>query len=175
MPSNGLPKEIQRRLYAFARSVARPFTDSRRRRFIEDMIPGLLISGQVHLSKIARTISPGNADIHGVEKRLSLPLGSEHGDRSPVARERLSRSTRRITEDTLLTADLTDLAKLYARKLEGLGRVHDGSDPDKRLVPGYRVFEAYGRVGTWQMFPLLLEPLRTYAGAATRENAEISA
>jgi hypothetical protein len=80
-----------------------------------------------------------------------------------------------VTDDTLLTADLTDLNKIYARKLEGLGRVHDGSDPAKRIVPGYMVFEAYVRVGKWQLFPLILEPLRTYTGAPTSENAEISA
>ena len=63
----------------------------------------------------------------------------------------------------------------YARKLEELGRVHDGSDPAKRIVPGYMLFEAYVRVGKWQLFPLLLDPLKTYAGAPTSENAEISA
>jgi hypothetical protein len=175
MPGNGLLKEIRRRLYAFARGIASPFTDSRRQRFVQDMIPGLLISGHVHLSKVARAISPGDADIHGVEKRLSQHLGSEHWDMSPVATELLTRSANLVTEDTLLTADLTDLAKPYARKLEGLGRVHDGSDPDKRIVSGYMLFEAYVRVGKWQMFPLILEPLRTYAGAPTSENAEISA
>jgi hypothetical protein len=175
MPGNGLLKEIRRRLYAFARGIASPFTDSRRQRFVQDMIPGLLISGHVHLSKVARAISPGDADIHGVEKRLSQHLGSEHWDMSPVATELLTRSANLVTKDTLLTADLTDLAKPYARKLEGLGRVHDGSDPDKGIVSGYMLFEAYVRVGKWQMFPLILEPLRTYAGAPTSENAEISA
>lgn len=175
MAGKGLPKEIRRRLYAFARGVARPFTDSRRRRFIEDMIPGLLIGGHVHLSKVARAVSPGNANIHGVEKRLSTHLGSEHWNMGPIGENLLTRSARFVTEDTLITADLTDLAKPYARKLEGLGRVHDGSDPAKRIVPGYMVFEAYVRVGKWQLFPLMLEPLKTYAGAPTSENAEISA
>ena len=174
MASNGMPKEIRRRLYAFARGLASPFTDSRRRSFIEDMIPGLLISGHVHLSKVARAISPGNANSHSVEKRLSLHLGSEHWDMSPLADELLARSAQLVTDDTLITADLTDLAKLYARKLEGLGRVHDGSDPDKRIVPGYALFEAYVRVGRWQLFPLVVEPLKTYSGAPTSENAEIS-
>jgi len=175
MAGQGLPKEIRRRLYAFARGVASPFTDSRRRGFIEDMIPGLLISGHVHLSKVARAVSPGNANIHSVEKRLSTHLGSEHWNMGPVAAELLTRSARLVNEDTLITADLTDLAKPYARKLEGLGRVHDGSDPGKRIVAGYMVFEAYVRVGKWQLFPLVLEPLKTYAGAPTSENAEISA
>lgn len=175
MAGNGLTKEIRRRLYAFARGLASPFADSRRRRFVEDMIPGLVISGHVHLTKIARAISRGDAKIHGVEKRLSLHLGSEHWDMSPVADELVRRSAALVTDDTLLTADLTDLAKPYAHKMEGLGHVHDGSDPDGRIVTGYMLFEAYVRVGDWQMFPLLVEPLKTYSGAPTSENAEISA
>src|SRR5262245_26216464 len=141
MPGDGMPKEIRRRLYGFARGLARPFADSRRQRFVRDMIPGLVIAGHVHLSKVARAISPGDADIHGVQKRLSTHLASEHWDASPLADELLQRSANRVTDDTLLTADLTDLAKPYARKLEGLGRVHDGSDPHQRIVPGYMIFE----------------------------------
>jgi hypothetical protein len=175
MADQGVSKEIRRRLYAFGRRLASPFTDSRRRGFIEDMISGLTIAGHVHLSKVARAISPGDAAIHPVEKRLSRHLDSEHWDMSPLVTDLLQRSAALVTEQTLLTADLTDLAKPYARKLQGLGRVHDGSDPDKRIVPGYMVFEAYVRVGKWQLFPLVVEPLKTYSGAPTSENAEISA
>jgi hypothetical protein len=91
---------------------------------------------------------------------------------SPVADELLRRSAGFVHDDTLLVADTTDLAKYYAKKLEGLGRVHDGSDPEGRTAPGYCVFEAYVRVGRWQLFPLLIEPLKVYAGAPTGENAE---
>ena len=145
MADKGVSKEIRRRLYAFGRKLASPFTDSRRRGFVEDMISGLTIGGHVHLSKVARAISPGDADIHPVEKRLSRHLDSEHWDISPLVTGLLQRSSALVTEDTLLTGDLTDLGKPYARKLQGLGRVHDGSDPDKRIVPGYMVFEAYVR------------------------------
>lgn len=175
MADNGVSKEIRRRLYAFAGKLASPFTDSRRQRFVQDMIAGLVISGHVHLSKVARAISAGDANIHSVEKRLCTHLASEHWDMSPLANELQDRSVAMVTEDTLLTADLTDLAKPYARKLEGLGHVHDGSDPAKRIVTGYMAFEAYVRVGKWQLFPLVLELLKTYSGAPTSENAEISA
>ncbi len=173
MAGSRLPKEIRRRLYTFARQLATPFSDSRRRAFLEDMIPGLLISGHVHLAKVARAISPGDADIHGVEKRLSRHLGSEHWDMSPVAKELLTRSAGMVTDDTLIVADLSDINKQYARKMEGLGRVHDGSDPDGRIVAGYVFFEAYVRVRKWQLFPLVVEPLKTYSGAPTSENDEI--
>ncbi len=175
MPGNGLPRQVRRRLYAFGRQAARPFSDSRRRQFIEDMIDGLVIGGHVHLTKIARAIGDGRANIHSVEKRLSGHLGSEHWDMSPMADELLERSAAMVGEETLITADLTDLAKYYARVLQGLGRVRDASDPDKRTAPGYMIFEAYVRVGRWQLFPLLIEPLKTYAGAPTSENNEILA
>ena len=175
MPGKGLPKDIRRRLYAFGRQAARPFSDSRRQRFLEEMIPGLVIGGHVHLTKVARAISDGREDIHAVEKRLSRNLASEHWDMSPVADDLLTRSAALVTDDSLIVSDLTDMAKYWARTLEGLGRVHDGSDPDKRTAPGYMVFEAYVRVRRWQLFPLKIDLLKTYAGAPSSENREILA
>src|SRR5262249_7052777 len=173
MAGNGVPKEIRRRLYVFARGVARPFSDSRRRQFLEGMVSGLVISGHVHLSKVARAIGDGRQNIHGVEKRLSGHLSSKHWDMSSVANDLLTRSAALVTDDSLIVADLTDLAKYWARVMEGLGRVKDGSDPEKRTAPGYAVFEAYVRVKRWQLFPLQLELLKTYSGAPTSENREI--
>lgn len=173
MPGYGLPKEVRRRLYGFGRKVARPFSDSRRRRFLEEMISGLVIAGHVHLTKVARAIGQGNEDIHSVEKRLSRNLASEHWDMSPIADDLLARSAAMVHDNSLIVADLTDMAKYWAHCLEGLGRVHDGSDPDKRTAPGYMVFEAYVRVGRWQLFPLKIDLLKTYSGAATSENREI--
>lgn len=173
MAGSPFPKEIRRRLYTFARQLASPFSDSRRRQFLQDFLPGLVIGGHVHLSKIARAIGNGFDDIHSVEKRLSRHLGSEHWDMSPLSDQLLEDSAASVQDNSLIVADLTDLAKYYARHLEGLGRIHDGSDPDKRTAPGYAVFEAYVRVGRWQLFPLRVEPLKTYSGAPTSENAEI--
>jgi hypothetical protein len=48
----------------------------------------------------------------------------------------LAWSAAMVGEDCLIVADLTDLAKYYARSLEGLGRVRDASDPDKRTAAG---------------------------------------
>jgi hypothetical protein len=137
------------------------------------MVAGLVIANHVHLSKVARAIGTGCEDVHGPEKRLSKHLGSAHWDMSLLADRLLADSAAYVTDDSLIPADTTDLAKYYAHKLEGLGRVHDGSDPENRTAPGYALFEAYVRVGRWQLFPLLVEPLKVYSGAPTSENAEI--
>lgn len=158
MASTTLTTPIRRRLSTFARGIARPFTDSRRRGFVTDMLGGLVTAGHVHSSAIARGISRGGGNIHAAEKRLGRHLGSEHWDASPIAAELVRRSAAVVTDDTLIVADTTDLAKYYARKFEGLGRVHDGSDPDKRIAPGYGLFEAMcgsgsGRCSRWWSSP----------------------
>jgi len=173
MAGISLTTTIRRRLYSFARSIARAFSDSRRQRFVSEMVAGLTVAGHVHLTAVARANSGGAGNIHAAEKRLSRHLASEHWDASPLADDLLRRSAAMVGDNTLIVADTTDLAKYYAKHLEGLGRVHDGSDPDKRTAPGYCVFETYARVGRWQLFPLLVEPLKVYAGAPTGENAEI--
>jgi hypothetical protein len=175
MAGTSQAKAIRRRLYSFAARIAKPFSDSRRRRFVIDMLTGLVAAGHVHLTAIARGTTRGLGNIHATEKRLSGHLGSEHWDMSPVADGLLRESAASVGDNTLIPADLTDLAKPYARHLEGLGRVHDGSDPNGRITPGYAVFEAFARVGRWQLFPLLVEPLKVYAGAPVSENEEILA
>jgi hypothetical protein len=173
MAGTTLTTAIRKRLSTFAAGVARPFTDSRRHRFVTDMITGLVAAGHVHLTAVARATHRGTANIHAAEKRLSRHLGSTHWNAAPLTAELLRRSAALVTDDALIPADTTDLAKYYARHLEGLGRVHDGSDPEGRIAPGYCIFQAFVRVGTWQLFPLLVEPLKVYAGAATGENAEL--
>jgi hypothetical protein len=175
MAGTTLTTAIRRRLSTFAASVARPFTDSRRHQFVTQMITGLVAGGHVHLTKVARANHRGEGHIHAAQKKLSGHLASEHWNSAPLASQLLQRSAAMVTDDTLIPADTTDLAKYYARHLEGLGRVHDGSDPEGRTAPGYCVFQAFVRVGKWQLFPLLIEPLKVYAGAATGENAELLA
>jgi len=166
-------KRARKALYGFARKVASLVSDSRRQRFLQEMVAGLVIGGHVHLSRVARAVGDGSNDIEVDEKRLSRHLGSEHWNMQPVVDALRSWSVEMIGPDTLIVADLTDISKYYARVLEGLGRVRDASDPDKRLAPGYVLFEAYVRVRRWQLFPLTIEPLKTYAGAPTSENDEI--
>ena len=175
MAGTTLTTAIRRRLSTFAAGVARPFTDSRRRGFVTDMLTGLVAGGHVHLTAVARATHRGEANIHAAEKKLRRHLASEHRDASPLAAELLRRSAALVTDDTLIAADTADLAKYSARHLEGLGRVHDGSDPEGRTAPGYGAFQAFARVGAGPVFPRGVEPLKVYAGAPPGETAAILA
>lgn len=173
MATDGFGKRARKALYGFAGKVASLVSDSRRQRFLREMVAGLVIGGHVHLSRVARAVGNGSNDVAADEKRLSRHLASEHWNMQPVVDALRHWSEKMIGPETLIVADLTDISKYYARVLEGLGRVRDGSDPDKRLAPGYMLFEAYVRVRRWQLFPLTIEPLKIYSGAPTSENDEI--
>jgi hypothetical protein len=160
-------------LYGFADRVARRVSDTRRQQFLREMLVGLVVGGHVHLSKIARAAGCGFTNVHAAEKRLSRHLKSPHWDTATLSKLLLSWSAEMVQEDSLIVADLTEVTKCYSRHLEGLGRVRDAREAKERIVPGYVLWEAYVRVGRWQLFPLVIEPLRTYSGAASSENAEI--
>src|SRR6516225_7918814 len=100
MARTNLATIARRRLYSFARHLGNPFPDSRRQRFVADMIAGLVVANHVHLSKVARALGSGDDDIHTAEKRLSLHLGSAHWDPSPLADDLLRRSASVVTADT---------------------------------------------------------------------------
>jgi hypothetical protein len=74
-------------------------------------VPGLVIANHVHLAKVARALSTGTEDVHGVEKRRSRHLGSEHWDMSPLEGRLLAGPAAFVSDDTLIVADTTDLAK----------------------------------------------------------------
>jgi hypothetical protein len=115
-----LTTPIRRRLSAFAREVASPFTDTRRQGFATAMITGLVAAGHAHLTALARGTSDGAGNIHAAGKRLSRHLGSEHRDAAPPAAELLRRSARvTVTYANVETVELNydpmDVELLLAR------------------------------------------------------------
>src|SRR5438105_13288620 len=107
MAARTLRAAIRQRLYAFGRDLATPFADSRRARFIADMVPGLVIAGHVHLTEVARALSTAAEDVHGAGKRLSRHLGGAHWDMGPLADRLLADSAAFVTDDPLIVADTT--------------------------------------------------------------------
>jgi hypothetical protein len=70
----------------------------------------------------------------------------------------------------LIAVDISDLSKPYARKLEHLDWVRDGSR--KTLTPGYWLYEAWHIDGSGQPLPLQLFPYSTKEPQFISENQE---
>jgi len=104
---------------------------------------GILRSGHVHLTRIGSSLEE-SIRLKKTCKRFSYHLGKadlyERLNESHIAANRYFLSRCRY-----LIVDGSDVTKPYARKMEGLGRVHDGSTGD--LSTGY-----------WQMNLIGVDP-----------------
>ena len=87
-------------------------------RFVEEMILGMLISGSVRLTEIARALDE-SIPMHATHKRLSRNLGNVRvGD--VVAENLLAEGAQVVRDDALLVIDLFGVVKPYAEKMEYL-------------------------------------------------------
>jgi hypothetical protein len=97
------------------------------------MIYGISASGSVRLSGTARALDEDIA-LHATHKRLSERL-DEEGLGERVSANLLRLGAPRIKADTLLIVDPSDVTKKYAKKMEYLAEVRDGST--KEIGNGY--------------------------------------
>ena len=111
-------------------SVGLPKTAAR---LVREVVYGVQTRGSVRLSEIARALEE-TISLKKVMARLSRQL-NRPGLRKQVRENLLRLAAPRVGKETLLVVDLTDVIKPYARKMEYLARVRDGSA--KKLGNGY--------------------------------------
>jgi hypothetical protein len=103
------------------------------KRFVREMIYGIQASQSVVLTKIARTLEEP-ISIKKLEERLSRQLLRE-GLGQKIQKNLLRMGSALVGRDTLLILDPSDIRKKYAKKMQYLARVHDGSENE--LGNGY--------------------------------------
>jgi hypothetical protein len=109
-------------------------------RMVREVLLGIQARGSVRLSEIGRAQNEGIA-LKKVIERLGRHL------RRPAVREKVRRrlvelGARQVGDETLLVVDLTDISKPYARRMEHLARVRDGSTGE--LTNGYWCCQVVG-------------------------------
>jgi hypothetical protein len=106
-----------------------------KKRLIKEMLYGIQASKDVKLSNIARTLREDQPLIK-TEDRLSRNLDDE--DFTEGMNEEIGRlGASNVTEDMVIGIDPGDLRKRYARKMEFLGKVWDGSEKEVNDGIGY--------------------------------------
>ena len=106
-------------------------------RFVADMLSGLLLSGSVRLSGIARALQEPIPE-HSTHKRLSRNLGNADVGRV-VADNLLQAAAKLIDAEALLVVDCFEIVKPYAQKMQYLApATADGADGQSK---GYNVCE----------------------------------
>jgi len=121
------------------------------RRFLAEAIYGIQARQSVHLTEIARALGE-KIPLKKTHFRLCRQLG-----RVDLGRRLLDGLCRMgaqsVEKSTLLIMDISDIKKKYARRMEHLARVWDGSE--KSLANGYWTISVLGaEVGKTSLVPL---------------------
>ena len=139
-------------------------------KFIGQMLYGIQSSQDVKLSNIGRALGE-DIPLIRTEKRLSRNL--KHAELETELTTRLvEMASTRIQQDTVLALDLSDIRKEYARKMEHLAPVWDGSSG--AVHSGYWLVDVTGaEVHGSEIVPLCQKLFSTKAKEFSSENAEI--
>jgi hypothetical protein len=140
------------------------------RRLVREVVYGMQSRGSVRLSEIARSLEEQTA-MKKVIERLSRQM-NRPGLREQVTENLLDLAAKRIDKETLLVVDPTDISKPYARKMQYLARVRDGSNGGIR--DGYWCCQVVAtRRGSREVLPLYQELYSQKAPDFESENEEI--
>lgn len=139
-------------------------------RFLEEAIFGICARQSLRLSEWGRCLNE-KIDLIKTIDRLSRQL-----DRSglwDIVTSKILRLARdKIDEKTLLVVDISDITKPYARQMEYLSRVRDGSKGE--LADGYWTMHVIGcESGSSEVVPLYSRLYSAEAPDFESENAEI--
>lgn len=162
-------RKLREQIHKFSGELSQGLCKARRR-FVEEMIYGLSARGSVRLTEVARALDEP-ISIKKTEERLSNNLADPKildvlGDKV------LKSGAARIKGDTLLIVDPSDLCKKYAKRMEYLAQVHDGSE--KKIGNGYWLCEVVGaEIGGNEITPLAQSLWSQKAPDFVSENDEI--
>jgi len=161
--------KIRSRIEEFSGNLSRGLSKVAAR-LVSEMIYGISARQSTHLTEVARSLEEPIALIK-TENRLSRNLARPQ-IRPVVQRAIAEQGASRVERDTLLVLDLSDIAKPYARKMEYLARVRDGSK--KELADGYWLCQVIGvEAQSQEIVPLYGELYSQEAPDFVSENEEI--
>jgi len=140
------------------------------RRFVSEMVYGIQAAQSVMLTEVGRTLEETIA-LRKTEWRLSRNLQRPELE-DTIQDNVLAMAAGRIGQDTLLIIDPSDLSKKYAKKMEFLATVRDGSAQD--LAWGYWTLHVIGaQLESNAMIPLYQRLWSAQAPDFVSENEEI--
>jgi hypothetical protein len=125
MDYSRMARKLREKIMGFSGELSRGLPKVAER-FVGEMVYGIQASRSVVLTKIGRRLEE-SVSLKKVEERLSRQL-LRRGMGEKVQENLLAMASKLIGKDTLLILDLSDIRKKYARKMQYLGGVRDGSE-----------------------------------------------
>jgi len=160
---------LKGQLSKFSGMISKGFKKPKKK-LIKEMLYGIQASKDVKLSNIGRTLKE-NQPLIKTEDRLSRNLDDE--DFTDSINEEICRlGASKITEDMVIAIDPGDLRKKYAKKMEFLGRVRDGSE--REIGDGYPLCKAVATdIESKKVIPLYCEAYSFLAEGVKSENSQL--
>ena len=142
-------------------------------KFIGQMLFGILATKDIKLSNIARSLGEV-IRLGKTETRLSRNVRSQ-AVADAVSTALIRDGASGVKDDTVLAIDISDIAKQYARKMEYLTTVRDGSARGE-LTKGYWLLGVVGAdVRGDRLTPLLMDLYSQAADDFESENTQLLA
>jgi len=144
MQTTQIAQKLRAQIHQFL-GILSPHFSKPKTKFLEQMLFGVSASQDCKLSRVARVLGEAIL-LKKTEERLSRHLATPGLGRA-VQQQIVAHAARRVTGDTLIVVDPTDIRKPYAQAMPHLATVRDGSTG--QLVNGY-----------WACVALACEPQR---------------
>ena len=125
------------------------------KKFLRDAVIGLLRCGEPIVCQMARHLPNQRTKFLSRLDRLEAHLVKNNGFDDKVKSVLPEAWLPFVQDDTPIILDLSDIAKPYARKMDYLATVRDGSTGE--LVNGYWLVELYASLSRKNPVPVLLE------------------
>ena len=162
-----LKAQLTKFTWELGHSLSRP-----RQKFIGQMLYGIQASQDVKLSNIARSLQE-EIPLIKTEDRLSRNLKAKPLETELTA-QLAKMAGARIQPNAVLCLDLSDVRKEYAKKMEHLAVVHDGSTGE--MHPGYWLCDiTAAEVKGSEIVPMYQKLYSAEAQDFVSENAEVLA
>jgi hypothetical protein len=169
MDYNRMARKLREKIAGFSGDLSKGLSKTAAR-FVREMVYGIQASQSVVLTKVGRTLEE-SISIKKVEERLSRQL-LRRGLGQKVQRNLLAMGAPLVDKDTLLILDPSDIRKKYAKKMQYLATVHDGSEHE--LGNGYWTCNVVAtEVGDSKIVPLVSRLYSADAPDFISENHEL--
>jgi hypothetical protein len=150
-----LMESISSNLHNFLKKIGKNLSVPDKK-FLRDGLIGLIRCGKPIVCQMARQLPNQRTTFLSRLDRLEAHLVKDSKFDSNIKAELPEFWLPFIQDDTPIILDLSDIAKPFAKKMDYLATVHDGSTGE--LVNGYWLIELYASLSRKNPVPLLLEP-----------------
>ena len=150
-----LMESISSNLHGFLKKIANNLSVPDRK-FLRDSLIGLLRCGKPVVCQMARHLPNQRIKFLSRLDRLESHLVKDSDFDNKIKAELPANWLPFIKDDTPIILDLSDIAKPFAKKMEYLATIRDGSTGE--LVNGYWLVEMYASLSRKNPVPILLEP-----------------